>query len=60
VRRRILRSNEARAWRLAHLAEYRTARAWMIQAADLVVNTAACTPAEVAVQIKAALPGHLC
>jgi hypothetical protein len=43
LRQRILGSAEARAWRLDHLAEYRSSRAWMIRAADLAVDTG-CRP----------------
>ena len=39
-----------------HLADYRVSRAWMIQAADLTVDTDCRTPAEIAHQIAAALP----
>ena len=56
LRQRIQGSAEARAWRLDHLAEYRSSRAWMIQAADLAVDTACRTPPEIAHQIAAALP----
>jgi chloramphenicol 3-O-phosphotransferase len=56
LRKRIQASDEAQAWRLAHLTGYRTARAWMITAADLVVDTGAWTPAEVARQIATELP----
>lgn len=57
LRQRIQGSGEAQAWRLAHLAEYRSSRSWMIQAADLVVNTGGQTPSAVAHQITDALPG---
>ena len=57
LRRRIQGSDEAREWRLAQLPGYLTARSWMIPAADLVVDTAAATPAEAARQIAGALPG---
>ncbi len=56
LRLRIQGSAETRAWRLDHLAEYRSSRAWMIQAADLAVDTDCRTPAEIAHQIAAALP----
>jgi chloramphenicol 3-O-phosphotransferase len=56
LRQRIQGSGEAQAWRLGHLAEYRSSRAWMIQAADLAVDTGGRTPAEIAHQISAALP----
>jgi chloramphenicol 3-O-phosphotransferase len=48
LRSRIEGSDEAREWRLAHLDEYQTARSWMVQAADLVVDTAASTPPQIA------------
>ena len=48
LRRRILGSAEAQAWRLDHLAGYRAARPWLTEAADLVVDTAALAPDEVA------------
>jgi hypothetical protein len=56
LRQRIQGSAEAQAWRLDHLAEYRSSRAWMIQAADLAVDTGRRTPAEIAHQIAVALP----
>ena len=56
LRQRIQGSAEAPAWRLDHLAEYRSSHAWMIQAADLAVDTGCRTPAEIACQIAAALP----
>ena len=57
LRRRIQGSDEAQAWRLAHLAGYRAARPWLCQAADLVVDTAAAAPDEVANRVASALPG---
>jgi len=42
---------------LAHLASYQEARSWMVAVADLVVDTGAQNPAEVACQIAGALPG---
>jgi hypothetical protein len=59
LRQRIHGSAEAQAWRLDHLAEYRSSRAWMVQAADLAVDTCCRTPAEIAHQIAAALPGPM-
>jgi chloramphenicol 3-O-phosphotransferase len=56
LRQRIRGSAEAQAWRLDHLAEYRSSRVWMIQAADLAVDTCCRTPVEIAHQIAAALP----
>jgi chloramphenicol 3-O-phosphotransferase len=56
LRQRILGSAEARAWRLDHLAEYRSSRAWTIRAADLAVDTGCRTSAEIAHQIADALP----
>lgn len=56
LRQRIQGSNEARAWRLAHLADYRASRSWLVSAADLVVDTGCRTPAEAAHQIAEALP----
>ena len=55
LRQRIQGSAEAQAWRLDHLAEYRSSRAWMIRAADLTVDTSCRTPAEIAHQIASAL-----
>lgn len=57
LRERIEGAAEARAWRLAHLAEYRTAREWMTAEADLVVDTSTLTPFQVARSIAAALAG---
>jgi geranylgeranyl reductase family protein len=56
LRQRIQDSAEAQAWRLDHLVEYRSSRAWMVQAADLAADTGCRTPAEIAHQIAAALP----
>jgi hypothetical protein len=44
LRQRIQGSAEAQAWRLDHLAEYRSPRVWIIQAADLAVDTGCRTP----------------
>jgi AAA domain len=57
LRQRIQGSPEAQARRLAHLAEYRASRSWMILAADVVVNTGRRTPSSAAHQIADALPG---
>ncbi len=57
LRARIEASDEARPWRLGHLAEYRAARGWMIDDADLVVDTTMLVPAAVAHLIAGALPG---
>ena len=57
LRQRIQDSPEAQAWRLAHLAEYRASRSWMIPAADLVVDTGHQIPSAAAHQIADALPG---
>jgi len=57
LRQRIQGSPEAQAWRLAHLAEYRAARSWMIPAADLVVDTGCRTSSAAAHLIADALPG---
>ena len=46
---------QARGWRLAHLAEYAAARDWMVDAADLVVDTTTLTPPEVSAAIQAAV-----
>ena len=56
LRQRIQGSAEAQSWRLDHLAEYRSSRAWMIRTADLAVHTGCRTPAEIAYQIASALP----
>ena len=59
LRQRIQDSAEAQAWRLDHLAEYRSSRVWMIRTADLAVDTSCRTPAEIAVQIADALPDRM-
>ena len=41
-------SDGCRDWRTAHVAAYGESRQWMIEAADLVVDTTTLTPAEVA------------
>jgi hypothetical protein len=56
LRRRIEASDEARQWRLDHLAEYGLARPWLRQEADLVLDTAALPAAQSARQIASALP----
>jgi hypothetical protein len=55
LRQRILASDEALDWRLAHLAVYRDARPWMLDAADLVVDTGASSPGGVACTIAKTL-----
>ncbi len=57
LRHRIEGSDEARQWRLDHLAAYLEARAWMAAEADLVVDTTTVQAAAAAEQIAAALPG---
>jgi hypothetical protein len=59
LRQRIEASEEARQWRLDHLAGYRTAREWMLQSADLVVDTTRLTPSQAARRITSALSGEL-
>jgi hypothetical protein len=56
LRSRIEASDEACQWRLEHLAEYQTARAWMLRTADLVVDTSNQAPADVARCVARALP----
>ena len=56
LRSRIAGSDEAMAWRLDHLDEYDAARSWMVEMADLVVDTAASTPPQIARRILAGLP----
>ena len=55
LRRRIEASEEARQWRLDHLAEYQQARGWLRHEADLVLDTAALTPAQAAREIVSAV-----
>ena len=57
VLRRRIGARRGPAWRLDHLAGFRAARPWMTPAADLVVDTTALAPGEVASRIAAALPG---
>jgi chloramphenicol 3-O-phosphotransferase len=57
LRRRIEASEEARQWRLDHLADYRQARGWLRHEADLALDTAAFTPAQSAREIVSALHG---
>jgi AAA domain len=47
---------QARQWRIDHLTVYETSRAWMTDCADLVVDTTARTPTEVAEVILEHLP----
>jgi hypothetical protein len=56
LRSRIEGSDEAMAWRLDHLDEYKAARSWMAEMADLVVDTVASTPPQIARRILAGLP----
>jgi len=58
LRRRIEASEEARQWRLDHLAEYCRARPWLRQEADLVLDTTALTAAQAAGEIASALPSR--
>jgi hypothetical protein len=55
LRRRIESSDEARPWRLRQLPAYLEARDWMLDSADLVVDTDINSPSEVALVIRAAL-----
>ena len=56
LRRRIEGSDEARQWRLDHLARYQAARGWLAEEADLILDTSVMGPGEVASRIAAALP----
>lgn len=56
LRARVEASDEAQEWRLAHLPEYQSARAWLLRAADLVIDTSYQAPADVARGIAGALP----
>lgn len=42
-------------WRMSHVDTYRSARGWMVEAADLVVDTASAEPKVVASRILDAL-----
>lgn len=46
---------QAKEWRLDHLAAYAGARPWLTNRADLVIDTAAVAPAEIAAAIASAL-----
>ncbi len=46
-------------WRLDHLAGYAAALPWLTEAADLVVDTSARSPAEVAAEVAAAVGPRL-
>jgi chloramphenicol 3-O-phosphotransferase len=56
LRRRIEGTGEAEAWRLGHLDQFAAARTWLTEAADLVVDTAASTPPQIARKIFTGLP----
>ena len=56
LRSRIEGSDEAMVWRLDHLDEYKAARPWMVEMADLVVDTVASTPPQIARRILTGLP----
>ena len=51
LRRRIEASDEARQWRLDHLASYHRALPWLREEADLVLDTAALTTVQAAPRI---------
>lgn len=53
---RIEASDEARQWRLDHLATYQAAREWMARDCDLVVDTTMLPASAAAEKIAAALP----
>jgi hypothetical protein len=55
LRRRIQGSEEAQAWRLEHLPVYLEAREWMAGLADLILDTSAHEPADLARTIVAAI-----
>lgn len=55
LRRRVEGSDEARQWRLDHLAGYREARPWLCEHADQVVDTTAISASESARHIAGAL-----
>ncbi len=59
LRSRIEASEEAVEWRLDHLAEYRAARPWLQEAADLVVDTTELPAAGAAARVAGALPQPL-
>lgn len=56
LRARIEASDEARQWRLDHLARYRDARSWLRREANLVVDTTGITAAQAASRIASSLP----
>jgi L-rhamnose mutarotase len=56
LRQRVSGSGEAVEWRLEHLADYRDARSWLTEAADLTLDTGASSPADVACHIAEAVP----
>jgi chloramphenicol 3-O-phosphotransferase len=56
LRRRIEGTGEDPVWRLAHLDQFAAARTWLTEAADLVVDTAASTPPQIARKIFNGLP----
>ena len=55
LRRRIEASDEAREWRLDHLAGYLLALPWLRRDADLLLDTAALRPAQAAAEIARAV-----
>jgi hypothetical protein len=56
LRNRIDASGEAVEWRQEHVAEYQAARRWLLDAADLVVDTTRLTPPDAAQRVARALP----
>ncbi len=55
LRSRIEASQEAVEWRLGHVAEYQAARPWLLDTADLVLDTSYLRPADAAQRIAHAL-----
>ena len=55
LRDRIEASQEAVEWRLEHVAEYQAARPWLLDAADLVVDTTELPPADAAQSVARSL-----
>jgi hypothetical protein len=55
LRDRIEASQEAVEWRLEHVAEYQAARSWLLDAADLVVDTTELSPADAAQSVARSL-----
>lgn len=59
MRARIEGSEEAQSWRLAHLPVYASSRPWLVEYADLVLDTTELTPEQAADRVLAVVAAKL-